>query len=290
MAIAALEKSKPPLRSESATSAGATRARSRNKKLYRRSTRMKTDSIRTYPCNLWLKIFLQPRPRVMPIVGRAQMYIRDVRVDLRRRNIAVSQQCLNRAGVGAVLQEVCREAVTQRVWRNVFNPCLFGVTLDHGPRELPRKRLTAIQKNIWRRRLSIARLYCRVLLQPMNRAFAERHATFFVPFAVTHDKPGKQVNVLMLQRHQLRNSQAGGIHYFENGAIAYAFLSRNVRRCKHAVDLVFSKKLRQVTETLRRIEIFCRVRLEVPIQHQELEKTACSTDCARDRCRRQPFA
>ena len=32
----------------------------------------------------------------MPIVSRAQMDVRDVRVDLRRRDIAVSQQCLNR--------------------------------------------------------------------------------------------------------------------------------------------------------------------------------------------------
>src|SRR5215213_7170665 len=156
---------------------------------------------------------------MMAVIGRPQVQVSYMRVDLRRRDIAVSEQGLNRARVRAVLYEVRRKAVTQCVRRDVFNSCRFGVTLDDGPCELARERLTTIQKHIWRRRLSITRPYRRILLQPMYRALAERHATLFVSFAVTNDESGKQVYVVMLQRHQLRNSQSAGIHYFENGAI-----------------------------------------------------------------------
>ncbi len=39
---------------------------------------------------------------MVAIIGRTQVAIGDVRVDLSRRNVAVTQQRLDRAGVGAV--------------------------------------------------------------------------------------------------------------------------------------------------------------------------------------------
>ncbi len=50
-----------------------------------------------------------------------------MRVDLRRRNIGVSEHCLNRARIRAVLKEVRRKTVPQSVWRNVFESAFFGV-------------------------------------------------------------------------------------------------------------------------------------------------------------------
>ena len=84
----------------------------------------------------------------MAIIRRSQMPIRDVCIDLRRRNITVTQKGLNRTRVSAVLQEMSGEAVTQRVWRNVLESRLFGVPPDHGPCEVSRERPAAMQKNV----------------------------------------------------------------------------------------------------------------------------------------------
>ena len=47
---------------------------------------------------------LEPRPR-------------DVRVDLRRRDVGMAQQQLHDAQIGAVVQQMGRERVAQPVWR-----------------------------------------------------------------------------------------------------------------------------------------------------------------------------
>src|SRR5215213_10900182 len=122
---------------------------------------------------------------MMTIVSRTQVHVCDVCVDLRCRNIAVSQQRLNRPRVGAVLQKMSGKAMPQRVWRDVLDSGAFRVTLDHGPRPMPRERLTAMQKDMRQRLLAVISLRRRVLLQPVNRAFAERHSPFFASFAVT---------------------------------------------------------------------------------------------------------
>jgi hypothetical protein len=47
--------------------------------------------------------------------------------------------------------------------------------------------------------LSVTRFYRRILLQPVNRAFAEWHASLFAPFAVTNDKSSKQIDIGVFQ-------------------------------------------------------------------------------------------
>src|SRR5215213_7455089 len=107
------------------------------------------------------------------------------------------------------------EAVSQRVWGNVFDSDILGVTLDHEPRKLPRERSTTMQKHIRRRLINITRFHCRVLLQPVNSAFAHRHAANFVSLSVTLDEALHQIDISLLQIHELRDTQAGGIHDFK---------------------------------------------------------------------------
>ena len=57
---------------------------------------------------------------MMPIVSRAQVHVGNVRVDLRRRDIAMAQQRLHRTRISTVLQEVRGKAMSQRVRRNTL--------------------------------------------------------------------------------------------------------------------------------------------------------------------------
>ena len=168
----------------------------------------------------------------MPIVRGAQMQIGDVCINLRRRNIAVPEQRLNRTRIRAVLQEMRGKAVSQRVRRHILDSRGFRMSLDHGPCELPRERPPAMREDIRQRLLSVSGFDRRILLQPVNRAFPKRHATLFVSLSMTHDQARKQVNVRLFQRDELRNAQSRRIHDLEHRAIAYALRRRNVGRCE----------------------------------------------------------
>jgi hypothetical protein len=57
----------------------------------------------------------ESRPWMKSIVDRAQPRFEDVRVDLRGRQIGVAEHHLNRAQVGATLEQVCGERVPKHV-------------------------------------------------------------------------------------------------------------------------------------------------------------------------------
>ena len=55
------------------------------------------------------------RPRMRRLVDLAQVLLRDERVDLRRRDARVTEQLLHHPDVGASLQQMRREGVSQGV-------------------------------------------------------------------------------------------------------------------------------------------------------------------------------
>ena len=144
---------------------------------------------------------------MMPIVSRAQVHVGNVRVDLRRRDIAMAQQRLHRTRISAMLQEVRGEAMSQRVRRAIFDARLFRVSLDHGPRKLSRERPSSIQKNVRRRPVPITRFHRRVLLQPVNRALAQRHAPFLVSLAADYEVTISFFIVNQVQHHDFRSTK-----------------------------------------------------------------------------------
>ena len=73
----------------------------------------------------------------MGVVGRAEVLVGNVSVDLRSRNIAVTEQGLHRTRIRAVLQQVSRKTVPQRMRGNVIDADTFGVILDREPGKLP---------------------------------------------------------------------------------------------------------------------------------------------------------
>src|SRR5882672_5030147 len=146
-----------------------------------------------------------PRTRVMIIVSGTKMAIRNVRIDLGSGNIAVPKQGLHRARISPMLQQVSSKAVTQRVWRNILQPDLFGVSLDHGPRKLARKRLAMMQKKIGIGRLPETSFYRHVFLQPVDRTLPNRNATLFAALAVTINHAGVKIDFRLFQRHHFGN-------------------------------------------------------------------------------------
>ena len=54
------------------------------------------------------------------LVGFPQMAVGDVRVNLRRRNIGVSEHLLNAANIGTILNQMRRKRMAQSVRRNIL--------------------------------------------------------------------------------------------------------------------------------------------------------------------------
>ncbi len=84
----------------------------------------------------------------MFVVRIPQMAIGDMRVDLRRRDIAVTQQRLDRTRVSAVLQQMRGETVAQCMRRDILHPGLVCITLNQGPGKLSCDWLTAIKEQV----------------------------------------------------------------------------------------------------------------------------------------------
>ena len=136
---------------------------------------------------------------MVPIIRVTQMAISDVRVDLRRRDIAVAQQRLHRARIGSTLQEVRGKAVTQRMRRNVFQSCFGGVTFDRDPDKMCCQRAPSAREQVKRIRVPVGSFYGGVLLQPMNCTLAYRHAPLFASFSVTKNQARVNIRLSCFQ-------------------------------------------------------------------------------------------
>ena len=80
------------------------------------------------------------------IVRLAHVYIGNVRVNLGRRDVGVSQQRLHRTGIGAMLHQVRAEAVPQGMRRDVRHAGRSRMGLNDCPRSLARHRAPAVEK------------------------------------------------------------------------------------------------------------------------------------------------
>ena len=76
-------------------------------------------------------------------VGLLQMLIRDMRVDLRRPDIAVAEQELDRAQIGAVTEQGGGKTVAKDVGGDVVDSRCRPVVLDQSPESLASDRARA---------------------------------------------------------------------------------------------------------------------------------------------------
>ena len=131
----------------------------------------------------------------MAIIRVTQVAIGDMRVDLRRRDVAVAQQRLHRSGIRAALQQVRSKAVAQRMRRNVFQSCFGSVTLNRDPDEVCCQWAPSAREQVKRIRVAVRRSYCCVLLQPVNCTLAYGHTPLLAPFSVTKNQASVNIRL-----------------------------------------------------------------------------------------------
>jgi len=111
-----------------------------------------------------------------------QSLARNVRVDRRRRDVGVTEQELDNAQIGAMVQQVRRECMAQDVrrQRSRWNAGRHRVALDQRPERLPRQGPLALREEYL---VSFARAgqcgtnFAQVTRKPGDRFVAEREVT-----------------------------------------------------------------------------------------------------------------
>src|SRR5690349_9333414 len=126
-----------------------------------------------------------------------------VRVDLRRREIAVPKEHLHHAQVGAMVEQVRSEGVSQRVRREFLgNTGLAGVALDDVPESLTRHAIPAARREeIVRLALEqdLAARTAAELLERAHRFLAERNEPLAIALAENADHALIEVDLTLAQ-------------------------------------------------------------------------------------------
>src|SRR5258706_2028773 len=191
---------------------------------------------------------------------------RDVRVDLRGRDVRMSEQELHHPQVGAVVDEVRREGVAQHVRRELLaRDGARAVAPGEMPERLARHARTAggVEQDIGAGFLSLLQVFRYPVGgdlddrdQPLLRALAERANNVAV-----------EVHLEDLQPDQLRHAQARGVEQLEHRPVAQAEPRGDVRRAEERFHVGFGERLGKARYALGRIEPERRIGAEAPLAH-----------------------
>ena len=139
--------------------------------------------------------------RMMLLVHPIQPIERQVRVNLRGRNIGVAEDGLHRAQVGAVLHHVGGATVAQHV-RAGMTRRLRRRVVHHLPHPLPRDRPCPARDEQERRRLLRRQHRTRmlqILLHNLLRSMTQRNDALLVAFAAHQHVAQLQLQIFQLQ-------------------------------------------------------------------------------------------
>ena len=206
----------------------------------------------------------------------------DVGVALRRAQARVAEQLLNRAQVGAALQQVRRKRMAQRVRADAEPRAARGDVAadqpidaaDAQPRPAvvheqrlavaPRRRLAGPSPAPGERRLADGQLLpiLQVVANRRGRAGVERHQPLLPALAQHPRHPRAQVDVVEVEAGQLAEPQPRRVEQLEDRAIAAAERRRRPRRLEQRGHLLFGEVRRHADLALRRRDQRARIVLD----------------------------
>ena len=183
------------------------------------------------------------------LVDFAQAGGADVRVDLRRHQALVAEQFLHAADVGAAVEQVRGEAVSQRVRGGApIQARLLQVLLQH-PRHAARGEAVA---ELVEEQRAFGTLPARQgprshpAHDRSHRPAAQGRQSFAAPLAADAHQPAVEVQVVVVDRHQFTDAQSGRVRRFEHRAIAQPHRFVRRRGLEQLRDLVGREEMRQL--------------------------------------------
>ena len=224
------------------------------------------------------------------VVDLAQVIARDVRVNLRRRDVGVAEQQLHFPQPGAAIEHVGGEGMAQRVRRHpIVQAQLAGIAFDDQPEPLTGEPFAArVQEegallNIVAKQRRSA--FVQIDPHHVDRFGQERHHTLLVAFPHTTQLAGLQVEIVERDLGHLADAHAGGVEHLQQRHIAQRLRRRAVlqRLRDQAGHFLRGQRVRELLLDLRRVELFRRVVVDHVGAQQEMAERFHRRHLARDR-------
>src|SRR3954465_1219864 len=163
-------------------------------------------------------------PRVKLLVNGAQVLAVDVRVNLRGRDVDMTQHLLHRPEIRAAFQQMRGERMAQRMWRDgLGDACLVDVFAEDLPRSHSRQRLAARVEKKNSLALALLELGSKLAQVDGNcsdRAATDRHQSLLGALAEYPYQVVLQHHIANTQRDPLRHAQASAVCELEHRAVA----------------------------------------------------------------------
>jgi hypothetical protein len=222
---------------------------------------------------------------------------RDMRINLRRSNIRMSQQSLHTPQISPVLHHMRRATMPQHM-RTHLRPCR---STNHLPNPLPSQRLPPhTQKQSPRHHPSCLHQlrppHRQITLQRLHSRAPQRHNPLLIALSSHLRAPLVQMQILHPQRTNLPNPQPTRIQQLQNRMIPQRQPIRirrsgsHARPFQHLANLAFRKRLRQHLPARWRLHVHRRIMINPLIHQQPAVKPTQTTQlpCNRPRLHRMP--
>ena len=173
------------------------------------------------------------------------------------------QHRLHRAQIGAALEEVTREGVTERVGRHGgADPGPPRGLLEDAPQGLAGQRPA---EAVHEERPCLGALHqdrargLEVQAHPAKRLRPHRHQALAAPLAGRHDVAGGQIDVLDAEAERLGRAEAGGIQQLEQRAVAKPVRPADVGRLDQRDHVLHGQRARQAPGGPGSVQVLRRV-------------------------------
>ena len=225
----------------------------------------------------------------MRVVDLPQTRLQHVRVYLRRREIGMAEHQLDRAQVGAAIEQMGGKGVPQNVRAHrARQPGAADVLLQDLPEaDSTEGPATGVHEQP-RRRSSLQQFPAgagTIALNPVGRLLADGHQALLAPLADACEVLLREVQVDQPDGDQLADAEAGCIQQFDHRAIAEAERRRDVGLRDQPIDFFERKELRQRGPRARRAQVVGWIVFDRAIQGEVAIEAADGGDQARDRTR-----
>src|SRR5882672_7528396 len=173
----------------------------------------------------------------------------DVRVDLRGREVGMTEQHLHDSKVRTVIEQVRREGMTERVRREILvDPGLARVAFDDVPEGLA-GHLVAAARREKKIGLALEQDFGAwpgyKLLQPAYGFLTERNEPLAIALADDAQHALIEIDLVVAQVHELGDPEPGRVQHFEHRAIAVTERIGHERRVEERFNLALRERLRQ---------------------------------------------
>ena len=183
------------------------------------------------------------------VVDSLQILLDQLRIDLRGGNVAVAEHLLDRAKICTVFEQMRREAVAERMRRDIlFDMRFFLIILDDLPEALTAHAFAGYvdkERMLGRNGDHFGPDGLYVFMQRLQRLGIDRDDAYLFSAFAADKAPGK-TDIIDVQPDQFADPDAGRVQNLKHSLVPAALHFRNLGLLQKKLDLFSGQNLRKL--------------------------------------------